>query len=318
MPVLLCSGAGGFIISNFVRRAIYNKFNYDLASIDKVQKGKALDNFYVNKNHRFYIGDVSDAHFVNVIFEIEKPDIVLHGSASTHVDNSITDACSFIKDNVMGTQVIIDACVKWGVKKLVYTSTDEVYGHLTNENEPSWTEESPTTPRNPYSASKLAGELLIKAAAETHGLKYNITRSCNNYGPRQTADKLIPKIIKNILNEEKVPIYGKGLNVRDWIHVNDNCDALMKIISEGKDNEIYNISAGQEFSNIEVFQEICNTLDKGWNLIEFTQDRKGHDYRYSVDSTKLRNLGWKPEVKFKDGIKSVVDWYSKNKHSYLK
>lgn len=309
---LLITGTGGFIFSNFVRRALYAKAPYNIVSIDKVQKSQAINNVYTNKNHKFYIGDITDPHFVNVIFEIENPDVVIHGAAESHVDKSIESVSPFINSNVLGTQIIIDACLKWDVKKLVYISTDEVYGQLENENEPSWTESAPVNPRNPYAASKAAGELLIRAAHETHGLIYNITRSCNNYGPRQTADKFIPKIIKSILNEEKMPIYGQGMQVRDWMHVLDNCDAILKILSDGKPNEIYNISANQEFSNVEVFQKICNVFGRGYNLLDFCDDRKGHDFRYSIDSNKLKKLEWKPFYKFKDGICTVINWYINN------
>lgn len=312
---VLITGSGGFIFSNFVRYAIHQKAPYSFVSIDKVRRSHVLNNVYTNKNHTFYIGDVSDAHFVNVIFEIERPDIVIHGAAESHVDNSIANANPFIISNVLGTQVIIDACRHWCVERLIYISTDEVMGQLTSEADVPWTEEAPLAPRNPYSSSKAAGELLVRAAYETHGLNYQITRSCNNYGPRQDPEKFIPKIIKNILNDEKVPVYGKGEQIRDWIHVNDNCEAILKIISNGKLNEAYNISANAELSNIEMFQRICNILDKGHSLLEFVPDRLGHDYRYSIDSSKLRSLGWEPKIKLGDGLKNTCQWYLNNKWS---
>lgn len=309
---LLVTGSGGFIFSNFIRRAFFTKQNYDVASIDRIRKSNVLQNVYRNKDHRFYIADIIDNHIINAIFEAEKPDIVIHG-AMENVDNSQM----LVRSNVLGSQIIIDACIKWNVKKLIYVSTDEVYGQLLDESSPAWSEIAPLAPRNPYSASKAAAELMVKAAHETYGLTYNITRSCNNYGPWQDPEKFIPKIIKNILENSPVPVYGMGAQIRDWIHVYDKCDAIIKIVNEGHDNEIYNISAGQEYSNIEIFQIICNTLNIGHDLLQFVPDKPGHDFRYAVDSTKLRNIGWKPTFKFKEGIKQTCDWYCNNRYNML-
>lgn len=309
---VLITGSCGFIFSNFIRRAIYNKSEYTFVSIDKVLYPKTF-NPYNNKSHTFYIGDVADAHFINTIFSIEKPDIVIHGAAESFVDHSIEDASPFIHSNVMGTQIIIDACLKHNVDRLIYISTDEVYGQLNDETSTSWTEQSILAPRNPYSASKAAGELMVQAAHITHGLKYNITRCCNNYGPRQSIRNLIPKIIKNILEDKEVPIYGEGKQVREWIHVDDNCSALLTILTEAPPNEIYNISSGHEFSNLEVFQKVCNIMEYGHDLISFCKDRPGHDFRYSSNSSKLRALGWKPQIKFSEGISKTIQWYINNK-----
>lgn len=313
MQKVLCTGSAGFIFSNFIRKSIYDKQPYEFVSVDKVTKGSVLNNIYLNKSHKFHIGDVSDAHFIDVIFELERPDIVIHGAAETHVDDSIRDPNKFIQSNILGTQVLVNASIKWGVKKFVYISTDEVYGQLNNESESSWTEESVLSPRNPYAASKAAGELLVKAAHITHGLSYNITRSSNNYGPRQSPDKFIPKIIKCILNEQKIPVYGQGLQIRDWTYVMDNCEAILTILNSGKENNVYNISANQEYTNIEVVQLICNAMEKGHSLIEFVNDRKGHDFRYSLNCNKLKQLGWEPKFKFKEGIHATLNWYLNNK-----
>ena len=213
----------------------------------------------------------------------------------------------------MGTQVLIDASIKWGVEKFIQISTDEVLGHLENENAPSLTEDSQPNPRNPYAASKLSAEYLVKAANQTHGLNYIITRSCNNYGPRQDPEKFIPKVIKHVLEEKPVPVYGEGRQIRDWMHVEDNCSAILKILESNTINETYNISVGQELPNIEVFQRICNTLGTGHNLIEFVKDRPGHDFRYSIDSSKLRALGWMPKHKFTEGLAATCEWYLNNK-----
>lgn len=312
MQKVLLTGTCGFIFSNFVRKAIYEQQPYSFVSIDRIA-GHA-NQLYVNKHHTQHIADLRDQHIVDKIFQFEQPEIVIHGAAESFVDYSITDPNSFVTSNVLGTQVIINACVKHQVKKLIYISTDEVYGQLTSESDPPWTEEAPLNPRNPYAASKAAGELMVKAAHHTHGLIYNITRSSNNYGPRQTSEKLIPKAIKCIMGKQNIPIYGQGLQVRDWTHVADNCSAILAILAEGKPNEVYNISANQEFPNIEVIQKICNAMEAGHDLITYVTDPRGggHDFRYSVDSSKIKELGWKSNVKFKNGIIETVDWYKKN------
>jgi len=308
---LLITGSCGFIFSNFIRKIIYDKQPYTVVSVDKVSKN-LLNNIYWNKNHTFHIADITDSHIMNTIFEFEKPDIVIHGAAENFVDSSTSNPTNFINTNVLGTQVIIDCCVKWGVEKIIYMSTYEVYGHLTSESDPLWKEDATLNPRNPYSATKAAGEMLVKAAHESFGLNYNIIRSSNNYGPRQTSEKLIPKVIKCILNNEKIPIYGQGLQIRDWTHVFDNCNGILSVLNNGKINETYNISANQEFTNIEVVQKICNTMNKGHDLISYVPDRPGHDFRYGTDSSKIRELGWKQQFKFKDGIKDSIEWFNSN------
>ena len=313
---VLVTGSGGFIFSNFIRRAFRTKQPYNLSSLDRVREGQAY-NVYLNQDHKFYVCDIRDRHVLDVVFQIESPDVVVHGAAESFVDNSIENAQPFITSNILGTQNIIDACLKWNVKKLVYISTDEVYGHLTDEDAAAWTEDALMNPRNPYAASKASGELLVRAAHQTHGLTFNITRSCNNYGPWQHQEKLLPKIVKSVLHGQKMPVYGQGLQIRDWLHVHDNCDAIFRIINDGVDNETYNISAGQELPNIEVFQRVCNVIEEcggphGHELIEFVKDRPGHDFRYSIDSSKLRALGWSPEYRFNDGINQTIAWYINN------
>src|SRR5574338_190801 len=281
MKKVLLTGTCGFIFSNFIRRAIHEKQPYNFVSVDKVS-GNA-NALYFHKNHTFHLADIRDQHIIDKIFQFEQPDIVIHGAAESFVDYSLSDPNSFVTSNVLGTQVVVNACGKHGVERLIYISTDEVYGQLTGESDPAWTEDAPLDPRNPYSASKAAGELMVKAAHQSYGLIYNITRSSNNYGPRQTPEKLIPKAIKCVVEGQKIPIYGKGLLIRDWTHVFDNCDALVTVLNSGKPNEVYNISANQEFPNIEVIQKICNAMGKGHDLISFIEDpRKGHDFRYSI------------------------------------
>lgn len=308
---VLITGSCGFIFGNFLRKAIYEKQPYQLVSVDRVGS-KAVNSMYWNKNHIFHIADIKDQHVMDTIFQFEQPDIVIHGAAETSIDN-LADPNSFVTSNVLGTQVIINCCVKHKVEKLIYVSTDEVYGQHISESEPSWKETSELNPRNSYAATKAAGELLVKAAHQTHELIYNIVRSSNNYGPRQTPDKLIPKIIKCISQGDKIPIYGQGLEIRDWTHVYDNCAGLMTVLSKGSPNETYNIAANQELTNIEVAQKICNIMGKGHELMSFIPDpRLSHDFRYSSDSSKIRELGWKPNFKFKDGIVNTVEWYMSN------
>lgn len=311
MKKVLITGTCGFIFSNFIRRAIYEKQPYTFVSVDRVS-GNA-NALYFHKNHTFHLADLRDQHIIDKIFQFERPDIVIHGAAESFVDYSLSDPNSFVTSNVLGTQVVINACIKHGVERMIYISTDEVYGQLTSETDKAWTEESPLDPRNPYSASKAAGELMVKAAHQSHGLIYNITRSSNNYGPRQTPEKLIPKAIKHILQDKKIPVYGEGLQIRDWTHVFDNCAAILTVLNSGKPNETYNISANQELPNIEVIQKICNAMGKGHELISFIEDpRKGHDFRYSVDSSKIKELGWKPTYRFREGITDTVEWYKIN------
>lgn len=309
---ILVTGSGGFVFSNFVRKVLHDKLPYSFVTIDKVKQSSVLNNIYANKGHTFYIGDVTDRHFIDVIFEYEQPDIVIHGAAETSIDESLKNPDLFIKNNILGTQNIIDACTKWNVDKLIYISTDEVYGQLDSQQEPSWTEESHINPRNPYSVSKASGEMLLNVASNVHGLKFNILRCCNNYGPRQTHDKFVPKIIRSILNNEKMSIYGTGAQIREWMHVFDTCSAIIKILESGKDNESYNISSGVEISNVELFNCICDVINAGHDLLNFVVDRPGHDFRYSMDSSKLIALGWSPKFKFKDGLEHTCTWYKNN------
>jgi len=311
---ILITGSCGFIFGNFIRKAIYEKHPYTFVSIDKVT-ANTLNSMYWNKNHTFHVADIRDQHIIDVIFQFEKPDIVIHGAAETSVDHSLTDPNSFITSNVLGTQVIVNACVKHEIKKLIYVSTAEVYGQLTSEQDSPWTEESSLNPRNPHSVSKVAAELLVKAAHQSSGLIYNIIRSSNNYGPRQTPDKLIPGVIKNILQGNPIPIYGQGLQMRDWTHVFDNCAAIMTILNRGEPNQVYNICANQEFSNIEVVNEICKAMEKGHDLINFIKDPRNncHDFRYAMNCDKIKLLGWEPQIKFKKNLYDLcVRWYLDN------
>lgn len=312
---ILVTGSCGFIFGNFLRQAVYEKQPYQLISLDRVNNN-SINSMYWNKNHTFHVADVRDAHIIDTIFQLEKPEIVIHGAAETVVNNSLIDPNSFVTSNVLGTQNIINACVKHKVSKLLYISTDKVYGQLTNETDTSWSETDPLNPRNPYAATKAAAELLVKAAHQSFGLTYHITRSSSNYGPRQTAEKLVPKTIKCILEDKPIPIYGQGLQIRDWTHVYDNCAGIFTVLQKGQDNQVYNISSNHELSNVEMVNRICNIMGKGHNLISFVEDpRKSHDFRYAMNNNKIKELGWKPNFKFKEGIEQCVSWYLNNQWS---
>ena len=309
---IIITGSLGFIGSNLVRRLTRER-SYKIICIDYC-KNANLNNIYVNKNVRFHPIDITDRHALDIIFLIEKPDVVLHLAAESFVDQAIESAEPFIHSNVMGTQVLADLCCHHHVE-LVLISTDEVNGTLNSEAEPSWDESSPRKPRNPYSASKAAAEMVVEAAGFTHGLRYKITRSCNNYGPRQSMRNFIPLSIKHILNDTVMPIYGQGAEIREWIYVEDNCDAIIKIMEEGKAGEIYNIGTGHEMSNLEMFQLIYKVSGKKSDQlpIKFVANRKGHDFRYSLKNDKLKQLGWAPHFKLKEGLASCYGWYSINR-----
>lgn len=315
---LMLSGSAGFIGSNFVRKVIYDKQPYEIFSVDKVANSSMLNNIYQHKLHEFYIADICDRHVMDKIFEYVKPDVVVHMAAEASVDKSINDPDIFIRTNVSGTQNLVNLALKYQVSKFVYCSTDEVYGALNSAEDAPWSEDAPLNPKNPYSASKAAGELVVRAAANTHALPFIITRSCNNYGKRQTPDKLIPRSIKCLLEDKPIPVYGKGAQIRDWLHVDDNCNAILRILKYGKVGETYNISGNQELTNLEVVSEICNLMGKDKSYINFIQDpRPGHDFRYGVNSQKLSDLGWRPIYKFKDGLARTVEWFIDNRFFLL-
>lgn len=319
---ILVTGSCGFIFSNFMRKMMSvpkpvigeDRVAYSFASIDKVLASYNLNNVRPNRDHAFYMGDIADEKFIDNVFHLEKPDIIIHGAAESFVDDSIRSASPFIHSNVVGTQVMVDLAVKHGVEKFIYISTDEVYGQL-KPGDAAWNEASITLPRNPYSASKLAGELIVRAAGETHGLTYNITRCSNNYGPRQPPRNLVPKIITCIMNGEDIPIHGSGEQLREWLYVTDHNSAVMKVVEHGINKEIYNIGSGFELSNL----EMVNRLSKYFNQpakIKHVTDRPGHDFRYSVDCSKIKQLGWKPEVDFELGLSLTTKWYINNKDFY--
>lgn len=294
---ILCTGSGGFVFSNFIRYVLKNNSNYSIVGIDRCDNTNVLNTIYSNKGHNFYIGDVGDEHFINVIFTLEKPDYVIHGATS------YTDP---IHVNVQGTQNVINACLKHNVKKLIYVSGGGVYSGTSVE------ETDCVEPKNTFWATKAAGELLVKAASIGKNLEYNITRSCiNNYGPRQQGNKIIPLIINGILNNKRVDINVNAMQNCDWLHVEDHCKAILKILEDGAKNEIYNIGAGQEFTNIEAFHEICNILGRGHDLITFS-GTVSENCGNVVSFQKLKSIGWSPSIKFKNGIISAINWYNNN------
>ena len=274
---------------------------------------ETLEDAFKNPNFSFVKIDIADSNAINELFEKEKPDVVVNFAAESHVDRSIEDPSVFLKTNILGTQVLMDACRKYGIERYHQVSTDEVYGDLPLDRpDLFFTETTPLHTSSPYSASKAAADLLVLAYYRTYKLPVTISRCSNNYGPYHYPEKLIPLMITNALYGKKLPVYGDGKNVRDWLYVEDHCKAIDMIVHFGKVGEIYNIGGHNERNNLEVVQTIINTLGKG--EIEFVADRKGHDRRYAIDPTKIKGeLGWYPETSFDDGIQKTIRWYLDNK-----
>jgi len=309
---LLVTGSCGFVFSNFIRQSVKENQPYDIISIDKVTKPENLHNIYANRSHKFYLGDISDKHFVETIFKLEQPDVIIHGAAEAPINPPNQPHSQLIKSNIGGTQVLIESALKSNVERFIYISTGRVYDQL-KDNDQSSLENSQLHPYDFYSATKVSGEMLVKAASKTYGLNYNITRSCNIFGPKQSYQNLIPKVIRCILNKEKIPVYDQGLQIRDWMHVADNCSAIFSILDKAPTNQTYNISSGCETTNLELVNDICNIMELGHDLISFVDKPSGYGFRYSVDNNKIKSLGWKPTFKFKDGLKHTVRFYLKNK-----
>ena len=313
--VVLITGTNGFIFSNFVRSLIDKYPKYRFIGIDKIVSPYNLKNTYKHPRYTFYMGDINDKHFINNVFELEKPDTVIHGAAESFVGSSIISAEVFVSSNIVGTQVMIDVSLKHKIDRFIYCGTDEVMGQLQIDEKP-WTEEAQMKPRNPYAATKACGELLVYAASETHSLKYNITRSCNNFGPRQMPRNLVPKCITSILNNKPIPIHGQGKELREWIYVLDNCSAIMKIAEAAPYNEIYNIGSDFECSNLEMAYKIGDILGVKNPEINFVNDRPTNDRRYFLDCSKIKKLGWNTEYDFDRGLTQCVNWYLENRNFY--
>ncbi|WP_160044157.1 dTDP-glucose 4,6-dehydratase [Paenibacillus sp. USDA918EY] len=311
---LLVTGGAGFIGSNFVLYMLQQHPNYKIINVDSLTYAGNLENLKSIENHPNYTfskTDITDAKAIDALFQ-QGIDVVVNFAAESHVDRSILDPEVFVKTNVLGTQVLLDAAKKYGVTKFVQVSTDEVYGTLGETG--LFTEETSLTPNSPYSASKAGGDLLVRAYHETFGLPVNITRCSNNYGPYQFPEKLIPLMISRALNDQALPIYGDGLNVRDWLYVEDHCSAIDLVIHKGRIGEVYNIGGNNERTNLHIVKTILAELNKPESLITYVQDRPGHDRRYGIDPTKItQELGWKPKHNFETGIKETIQWYLNNK-----
>lgn len=312
---ILVTGVCGFIFSNFIRKMCDEHPEYKFIGVDKIYEKYNLKNIFFHKNHKFYMGDIADKEFMENIFILEKPDCVINGAAQSFVDSSIASAIPFVHSNILGTQVMIDLSVKYNVEKFIQISTDEVYGQLKSANEESWTEESCIAPRNPYSATKGAAELLVKAAVETHKLPATITRCCNNFGKRQPVRNLIPVVIDCIMKGKEIPLHGSGKNIREWIHVDDHNNAIMTVLEKGQIGEVYNIGSGVEKTNLEIIKEISQLMNAKAK-IKHIEDRKGHDFRYSIDCSKMKKLGWETKVSFEEGMKKTINWYTENPNFY--
>lgn len=313
---VLVTGGAGFIGGNFVQYMVKKYPQYDIVNLDLLTYAGDLSkhsNIESNRNYHFVKADISNRDEILNLFEKEKFHFVVHFAAESHVDRSITDPQVFIRSNVLGTQVLLDAAKANKVSKFVHVSTDEVYGELDFDPNSFFTEETPLQPNSPYSASKASSDLLVRSYHETFDLPMNITRCSNNYGPFHFPEKLIPLTISRALNNEKVPVYGDGKNIRDWLHVQDHCSAIDLVLHEGVSGEVYNIGGHNERTNLEVVKTIIKTLKKSEDLIEFVSDRLGHDKRYAIDPTKLENLGWNPTYTFDTGIKHTIQWYLNNK-----
>ena len=309
---MLITGGAGFIGTNFVRY-IHENYDYDIVILDKLTYAGNKDNLKdIIHDIQFIKGDIGSEEDVKTA--MNDCDLVVNFAAETHVDRSITDPSIFVKTDVLGTYNLLEYVRKYDVEKYLQISTDEVYGSIDNG---SFTEESNIDPSSPYSASKAGGDVLVNSYFKTYGTPVLITRSSNNYGPYQYPEKLIPLFILNAMQDKPLPVYGKGKNVRDWIYVMDNCKGVDTVLNKGKFGEVYNIGGGNEKTNIEITRMILDLLGKPESLITYVEDRLGHDLRYSLDSTKTKALGWKPEWDFEDGLKQTVQWYQENMDLFI-
>ena len=313
---ILVTGGAGFIGGNFVHFMLKEHPQDDILCVDALTYAGNMETLAPvmdNPHFKFIKADIADREAIYNIFEQEKPEVVVNFAAESHVDRSIENPSIFLQTNVMGTQVLLDACRKYGIQRYHQVSTDEVYGDLPLDRpDLFFTEETPIHTSSPYSASKASADLLVQAYHRTFGVPVTISRCSNNYGPYHFPEKLIPLMIANVLNDKPLPVYGDGKNVRDWLYVEDHCRAIDLIIRSGRVGEVYNVGGHNEKTNLEVVQLIIAALGKG--EIKFVRDRAGHDRRYAIDSTKIHNeLGWLPQTKFEDGIQKTIQWYLDNK-----
>lgn len=301
---ILVTGGAGFIGSHFARQTAEHA---DVTVLDKLTYAGNRANLE-GVRHTLVEGDICDP---GLLAEVTPGhDLVVNFAAESHVDRSIGGAAEFVRTNVLGTQTLMQACLDAGTPKVVHVSTDEVYGSI---DVGSWNEFAPLRPRSPYAAAKAGGDLIARAYAITHGLNVSITRCGNNYGPRQYPEKVIPLFVTNLLRGRKVPLYGDGGNVRDWIHVEDHCAAISLVAEVGEAGEVYHIAGNAELTNLELTERLLEACGRGWEFVERVEDRKGHDRRYSLDDSRLRALGYRPEIPFEQGLKDTVRWYATNR-----
>lgn len=315
---IIVTGGAGFIGSNFIFYMLKTHPDYRIVCLDSLTYAgnlSTLKSVMDNPNFRFVKADICDREAVFKLFEEEHPDMVVNFAAETHVDRSIEDPGVFLQTNIIGAATLLDACRHFGIKRYHQVSTDEVYGDLPLDRpDLFFTEDMPIKTSSPYSSAKASADLLTLSYQRTYGLPVSISRCSNNYGPYQFPEKLIPLMIANCLNDKDLPVYGEGLNVRDWLYVEDHCRAIDLIIHNGKEGGVYNVGGHNEMRNIDIVKLICKALDKPESLIKHVEDRKGHDMRYAIDPTYIHNeLGWLPETKFEDGIKKTIEWYLDNK-----
>lgn len=315
---IIVTGGAGFIGGNFVHYMLKKYNNYRIVCLDSLTYAgnlETLESVMDNQNFSFVKSDITDRDSVFKLFEEEKPDIIVNFAAESHVDRSIEDPGIFLKTNILGTQILLDASRKYGVKRYHQVSTDEVYGDLPLDRpDLFFTENTPIHTSSPYSASKASADLLVQAYHRTFKVPISISRCSNNYGPYHFPEKLIPLMIANALNDKPLPVYGEGINVRDWLYVEDHCSAIDLIIHKGKVGEVYNVGGHNEMKNIDIVKIIIKELGKTEDLITFVKDRAGHDMRYAIDPTKIHSeLGWLPATKFEDGIKKTIKWYLENR-----
>lgn len=318
MRTILITGGAGFIGGNFVQYIYKMRPDFKIICLDKLTYAGNLETLapvWGDDNFKFFGGDIADRNFIYKLFEDEHPEILVNFAAESHVDRSIEDPGIFLQTNVIGTGILLDACRKYGITRFHQVSTDEVYGDLPLDRpELFFTEETPIHTSSPYSASKAAADLLVQAYHRTFKVPATISRCSNNYGPYHFPEKLIPLMIANALKGKPLPIYGKGENVRDWLYVEDHCRAIDLIIHNGIEGEVYNIGGHNERTNLEVVKTILHELGKSEGLIKYVADRPGHDMRYAIDPTKIKNqLGWEPTTTFDQGIKKTIRWYLENR-----
>jgi dTDP-glucose 4,6-dehydratase len=316
MRKLLVTGGAGFIGSNFVQMVLSEHPDCFIVNLDKLTYAGNLENvagFLNHSNHKFIKGDICDGRLIEKIIDEHQIDAIINFAAESHVDRSITEPKVFVQTNITGTLTLLEAARDKKLERFIQISTDEVYGSLGPEGK--FTEQTPLSPNSPYSASKAAADQLVKAFGHTWGVRYNITRCSNNYGPYQFPEKLIPLMINNALNDKELPVYGDGLYVRDWLYVYDHCTAVWKVLTEAQPGKVYNVGGCSEKTNLEVVNLILERLDKPKSLIAHVTDRPGHDRRYAIDASKIASdLGWEPSVSFEEGINKTIDWYLKSKN----